>query len=99
MFVKSALNSLFEVLNKGWHFGQLGKLHVRVPFGVVGTLAVHSMVRTPFFSRIVREIFAIEQRIVSIRSRPLVPILGYTPLSDVLAVLQSDSNPETSTNY
>lgn len=79
-------------------FFQLGDLHVRVHFGFVSNFAVRLLIRTFFIDSFVKGLFLVERRTVRIWPRPVAIFSESTPPSNPLAVSQTDSDAETSTD-
>lgn len=95
MSLKSVSNSPVNVIRKGLLFVEQGDLHVHVHFAVVENLAVPLLTRTVFINRFAKGILPMERQIVPITSCQVGIISGFTPLSDLLAVLKSYSDAET----
>lgn len=97
MSLISACGSPIQVIGKIMLFVQLGTLHVCVQFGVLNNLAVPLLRGTSIIGIFVERDFPMERSIVAIQSRPIATISGYTPPLHPLPVLQTQSDPEIST--
>lgn len=97
MPLRSTSESPDQVIDKILFFVQLGDLHVRVYFGVVGNLTLPLLVGASSIARFVKAIFLIECRIFPILSRPVASISKCTPVWDPPAAIQADSDVEIST--
>lgn len=98
MSLNSALKKPVNVTCKIMHSGQLGGLHVGVLFGVVNNHTVPLLTGTSIIDKFFKEMFPMESKIVTIRSRPFKITLEYTPPSDRLAVLHYSPDGNTITD-
>lgn len=78
-------------------FVELGGLYVGVQFGVLCIVSVTLLVGTLFIFRFVKGIFQMEHRIMLKQSSAVEVISEYTPPSDLMATLRSDSDAKKNT--
>lgn len=97
VFLRTVSDSPAQVIGKILLFVQLGNLHVRVHFDLLDNLALPLIFGTPFIDKFALGISLMERYIFPLQSRAVVIISEYTPLSDPLAVLQSDLDAEINT--
>lgn len=98
MSLNPASNSSVHIMGKVMIFVQLGEFHGRVHFHDMNNLHLLCSVGTSMFDRSVKEIFPIERHIFSIQSQTVASIPEYAPPMDLLGLLHSYSNAETSTD-
>lgn len=94
MSLRSTLDSLVQIIGKIILFIQLGQLYVGVQFGVVDYLAGMLLGGMSFIDKFGKQNFSTERGIVPIQYRSVAIISEYTPPSDLLVVLQTESNIE-----